>query len=60
MPLTYVSPPTTMPQVLADFLRLMHQRKEEEVQHVNSQICDVTQDIQLVRVCVCLCVLNKK
>ncbi|KAF5833547.1 hypothetical protein DUNSADRAFT_10078 [Dunaliella salina] len=33
-------------QVLADFLRLMHQRKEEEVQHVSSQISDLTQDIQ--------------
>lgn len=41
-------------QVLADFLRLMHQRKEEEVQHVSSQIGDLAQDIQQVSVYVCL------
>lgn len=36
-------------QVLADFLRLMHQRKQDEVQHVNSQMAQLDQDIQQVR-----------
>ena len=60
LPVCYTLPLNA--QVLADFLRLMLHRKEEEVQHVSSQIADLAQDILEVSkpkgACTNMCMLD--